>query len=56
MKANQEYVDEALDDKLDADNLAIILNRKVSQQKFETAYEQLTRNIEEATAKLSEQV
>lgn len=56
MKANQEYVDEALDDKLDADNLAIILNRKVSQHKFETAYEQLTRNIEEATAKLSEQV
>ncbi|GLV43191.1 no individualized sperm [Carabus blaptoides fortunei] len=55
LKANQEYVDEALVDKLDTDNLAAYLNRKVSQQKFETAYEQLARNIEDATAKLAEQ-
>lgn len=52
VKADKEDLEDALADKADA----CAINRKVSHDQFDTACDELSRGIEEALAKLTQQV
>ncbi|XP_071443289.1 glutamine-rich protein 2-like [Hetaerina americana] len=51
MKADKEALEDALTDKADA----LAVNRKVSHDQFDAAFEELNRTIDDAQAKLGEQ-
>lgn len=52
VKADREDLEDALADKADA----CLINRKVSFEQFDQACGDMSRNIEEALSKLSQQV